>query len=123
MVTKNEERREYPRIKDKDISVQIMGGGFDALTQSLDVSASGIYCKVKQRIPVMTRLQIVLALPSKRKSVKPTILNIEGIVVREHPVMIDGNIAHYDVAIFFNTLLPKERDVLIEYINKKSVAS
>ena len=116
------ERRKYPRIKDKDISVQISGGGFDALTQSLDVSASGIYCKVKQHIPVMTRLQIVLSLPSKRKSARPIILNVEGIVVREHPVLIDGHVEHFDVAIFFNSLLPKERDVLINYISEKSKA-
>jgi len=31
-------------------------------------------------------------------------LEIEGIVVREHPVVEDGVVQHYDVAIFFNSL-------------------
>jgi len=118
-MTERKERRRYPRIKDKDISIQLMGEGFDVITQSLDVSANGIYCKIKKPIPLMTRLQIVLALPNKSKSARPTILTIEGIVVREHPVKREGHIEHYDVAIFFNSLMPQERETLVNYISKK----
>ncbi len=119
-MTDKKERRRYPRVKDKDISIKLTGGGFDTITQSLDISASGIYCKVAKHIPMMTRLQILLSLPDKQKTSEPTILNIEGIVVREHPVMKDGRVKHYDVAIFFNSLMPKERDKIIQYINQKS---
>lgn len=119
-MTEKKERRRYPRVKDKDISIQLTGGGFDTITQSLDISASGIYCKIAERIPLMTRLQILLSLPNKQKPSEPTILNVEGIVVREHPVMKDGRVEHYDVAIFFNSLMPKERDKIIQYINQKS---
>jgi hypothetical protein len=117
-MTKKTERRRYPRVKDKNISIQLSGDGFNAITQSLDVSASGIYCKVDRHIPVMTRLQIVLNLPGKTKS-SPVTMNIDGVVVREHPVKKDGRIEHYDVAIFFNTLLPRERDMLVKYINDR----
>jgi c-di-GMP-binding flagellar brake protein YcgR len=112
----NEERRRFPRIKDKGISIQIKAEGFKAITQSLDVSASGIYCKITERIPLMTRLEIVLALPEENKE-SPTIINVEGIVVREHPVIKDGRAEHYDVAIYFNSLTPRERDTLVRYIN------
>jgi len=113
------ERRKFPRIKDKGISVQLKGEGFGVITQSLDVSASGIYCKVTEAIPLMTRLEIVLALPSKRKSSVATLLHIEGVVVREHPVVREGKIEHYDVAIFFNFLSQKDRERLIKYIDGK----
>jgi hypothetical protein len=119
MVPKTE-RRKYPRVKDKNISIKLSGEGFDTITQSLDVSASGVYCKVTEKIPVMTRVQVVLTLPGKNKSARPVNMNIDGVVVREHPVMKDGRVEHYDVAIFFNTLLPKERDLLVKYIESKS---
>jgi PilZ domain-containing protein len=116
----NEERRKFPRIKDKDISIQIRSEGFQTITQSLDVSASGIYCKMTERIPLMTRLEIVLALPNKKKDAPPILMHIEGVVVREHPVLHEGRVAHYDVAIFFNNLMPKERDKLSSYIKSRS---
>ena len=119
-MTPRTERRRYPRVRDKDISVKLSGEGFDAITQSLDVSASGIYCKVTERIPVMTRVQVLLSLPGKNKSSRPVKMDLEGVVVREHPVMKGGRVDHYDVAIFFNTILPKERDLLVNYINSKS---
>ena len=78
-MVQRKERRRYPRIKDKDIGVKLSGEGFDTISQSLDVSASGIYCKVKERIPMMTRLQIVLSLPGKSKSSSRK-MDIEGVV-------------------------------------------
>lgn len=114
------ERRRYPRIKDKDISVKLTEGGADTITQSLDVSASGIYCKVSKRIPLMTRVQIVLSFPGRTKKSKPIEMELDGVVVREHPVKKAGKVQHYDIAIFFNTLMPKERDRLIKYITRKA---
>ena len=114
------ERRKYPRIKDKDISVKLSGEGFNTITQSLDVSASGIYCKVGTHIPLMTRVQVVLALPGKGKTSASTTMTLDGVVVREHPVKKAGRVQHYDIAIFFNTLLPKERRKLVQYISRKS---
>jgi hypothetical protein len=120
MMAQKAERRKYPRVKDKDISIKLSGEGFETITQSLDVSASGVYCKVSERIPVMTRVQITLTLPGKNKSSRPMTMDIEGVVVREHPVMKEGRVEHYDVAIFFNALLPRERDLLVKYIEERA---
>ncbi|MCK5450673.1 MAG: PilZ domain-containing protein [Candidatus Omnitrophica bacterium] len=117
----SEERRKYPRVKDKNISVKLFGGGISTITQSLDVSASGIYCKIVKRVPIMTKVQVLLSLPGKTKGAAPVTMDIDGVVVREHPVKKDGKIKHYDVAIFFNTLMPKERECLIKYINRKPI--
>lgn len=114
------ERRKHPRIKNKDISIQLSSDGVSAITQSLDVSASGVYCKVDKKIPVMTRVQIVLSFPSLKDPASSTTMKLDGVVVREHPVRKDGKIVHYDVAIFFNTLLPREREKLIKHINSRS---
>lgn len=115
---KNVERRKHPRIKDNGISVKLSGDGFDTITQSLDVSASGIYCKINRRIPLMTRVKLVLLLPAKH-SLTPTTLDIDGVVVREHAVLNEGVVQHYDVAIFFDSLMPKERKLITDYIESK----
>jgi hypothetical protein len=114
------ERRKYPRIKDKNISIKLSSEGVDTITQSLDVSASGIYCKVKKHIPLMSRVQLVLNLPGKKDQAGPSNIDVEGIVVREHPVIENGRVHHYDLAIFFDSLLPKHRKKLIQYINQKA---
>lgn len=114
------ERRKYPRIKDRNIAVKLSGDGVSAITQSLDVSASGIYCKVDHRIPVMTRVQVVLSLPSSRGKKNSSTMEIEGVVVREHPVRDEERDQHYDIAIFFNSLMPKEKKKLMRYITGKT---
>lgn len=115
---KNAERRKHPRIKDNDISVKLSGDGFDTITQSLDVSASGIYCKIDRRMPLMTRVQLMLVIPGKQGAA-PINLNIDGVVVREHAVLKEGVVQHYDVAIFFDSLMPKERKLIADYIESK----
>lgn len=119
-MSQKHERRKYPRIKDKNISIKLSSEGFTTITQSLDVSASGIYCKVKDHIPVMTRVQLKLSLPGKTKKASSATMDIDGVVVREHPVIKNGKVEHYDLAIFFNTLLPKERKKLVQYIESKT---
>lgn len=116
----NNERRRFPRVKDRNVSVKLSGDGFNAITQSLDLSASGVYCKVMERIPVMTKVEVVLVIPGRNSS-SSTTMNIDGIVVREQPIKEEGHVQHYDIAIFFNSLLPKEREKLINYINRKAV--
>lgn len=114
------ERRKHPRLKDKNISIKLSGQGMSAITQSLDVSASGVYCKVDKKIPLMTLVKITLSLPGVKGGPGPITMDLDGVVVREHAVKIDGKIQHYDIAIFFNTLMPRERKDLIQYINSRT---
>ena len=46
-------------------------------------------------------------------------MEVTGIVVRQHPVVIDGATRHYDVAIFFEDLSPKDKDAISAYIARK----
>lgn len=114
-----EERRKHPRLKDKNISIKLSGDGVNAITQSLDVSASGAYCKVDRKIPVMTCVKITLSLPSAKGVSGSLTMDLDGVVVREHSVKKDGKVAHYDIAIFFNTLMPRERRELMDYIKSR----
>ena len=119
-----QDRRLFPRIDDEGLSLRLEAGDFDTTTHTLNVSASGIYCKVDKEIPLMSRVKLMLMLPAYPKEEKASSHGIEvgGVVVRQHPVIIDGVIKHYDVAIFFDDLAKKDRDVILNYISvrKKS---
>ena len=117
----NAERRAYPRVKDEGLALKLNTGEFDMITHTLDVSASGLYCKVDKEIPLMSRVKMILMVPDTSGESKATkSVEVEGVVVREHPVIINGRKKHYDVAIFFDNLSPKNRDVIANYVLTKS---
>lgn len=117
------ERRSFPRVKDEGLALKLKAGDFDTITHTLDISASGIYCKIDREIPLMSRVRIKLMVPDAAKADKATReLDVDGVVVREHPVIIDGVIKHYDAAIFFDNLSEKSREIIQSYItaNRKA---
>ena len=116
-----EERRQFPRIKDEGLSLKLKLDDFDTITHTLDISASGIYCKADKEIPLMSRVNLVLMVPdpSKEDTLATKSVEVTGVVVREHPVIIDGEIKHYDVAIFFDDLSAKNREIILNYIYRK----
>lgn len=114
------ERRSYPRLRDEGLALKLNSGDFDTVTHTLDISASGIYCKIDKEIPLMSRVRLKLMVPdSIRKDAATRELDVDGVVVREHPVIIDGVIRHYDAAIFFDNLSPRNRDLIQGYISSK----
>ena len=114
-----QERRKFQRIEDSGLSLKLEG--FDSITHTLNISPSGVYCKVDKPLPLMSRMSLKLMIPDASKengSVKE--LKVSGIVVRQHPVMVEGDIKHYDVAIFFEDLSAKDKELIAYYIaNKK----
>lgn len=118
----NDERRIYPRVKDNKVSLKLKTEQFDAsISQSLNISASGVYCKINKELPLMSRVKIILMLPTdvNDKNSKTIKVETEGVVVREHPVIEDGKIVHYDAAIFFDNLSAKERETIKDYVSNK----
>ena len=111
------ERRMFPRLRDEGLSLKLKSDDFDTVTHTLDISASGIYCKIDREIPLMSRVKIKLMVPESDKALKE--LDVDGVIVREHPVIIDGVIKHYDAAIFFDSLSAREREIIQNYISSK----
>jgi hypothetical protein len=120
---KESEKRKYPRVRDDNVSLKVKAGDVDIITKSLDISASGVYCKVENELPILSRIRVILVLPKGKKGDGSQTVKIEtdGVVVREHPVIVDGKIVHYDVAIFFDNIAAKEREALLAYINRDTV--
>ena len=113
----SQERRKFPRIHDEGLSLKLDAGDFDTMTHTMDISASGIYCKIDKEIPLMSKVRLKLMVPDTSKSLRE--LDVDGVVVREHPVIIDGVIRHYDAAIFFDNLSSKNREMIQAYITSK----
>lgn len=111
----DQERRSFPRIHDEGLSLKLKTDSFDTITHTLNLSASGICCKIDKEIPLMSRVRLVLMLPETSSESKATV-EVGGVIVREHPVIIDGTTRHYDVAIFFDDLSEKNRQTILNYI-------
>jgi len=115
------EKRKYPRIKDEGISLRVEADDVNIITKTLDLSASGVYCKIEKELPLLSRIRVTLVVPGIKGKApnKPKKVRVvtEGVVVREHPVIIDGKFMHYDVAIFFDNISPKDKQHLLDYIN------
>lgn len=118
----NTERRKSRRIEDEGLSIKLKIGDFDSVTHTLNLSTSGIYCKVDKEIPLMSKVRLVLMMPDQSQPDRPTAnLELDGVVVREHPVIINDEIKHYDVAIFFDNLSDKDAKIILDYISRKNI--
>ncbi len=116
----DQERRRAQRVKDEELPLKILAGGFDTSTHTLNISSSGLYCKVDKEIPLMSRVRLMLMISSPLKAVKDTKgVEVEGVVLRAHPVIVDLKIKHYDIAIFFDNLEPKAKELIANYIARK----
>ncbi len=116
----SQERRRFSRIEDHGLSFSLNAGGYDTISHTLNLSESGIYCKIDKEIPLMSRVRLKLMFPNQaRREDHPDGLDVDGVVVREHPVIIDGQTKHYDIAIFFDSLSDRDRDIISNYISWK----
>jgi len=102
------DKRKSPRAN-KVLPIKLTDSGFDILTETKNISASGAYCSMDKPIALMTKLNIVILIPLKKNN-KSDIKKIscEGVVVRVDNTN-DKTSHPYRVAIYFNGL--KESDV------------
>jgi len=53
-MAQEKEKRRYPRVRDNKISLKLKTEQFDTtISQSLNISASGVYCKVDKELPLL----------------------------------------------------------------------
>ena len=114
MIAPVPERRKFPRL-DNNIPVKISSEETDVVTETLNLSAAGAYCKVNKYFEPMAKLEIVLLLPIKRRDkVVTKKITCQGVVVRTETVKANEQ---YNVAIYFNEIQKKDSAVITEYVN------
>ena len=115
----SQEKRRHLRVE-YNIPVKISGEYGDILTETKNLSCSGAFCRITQRLEPMTRLKVHLLLPL-RKSDKRTARKItcQGVVVRTQAA---GGLDYYDTAIFFSDIAPKDSRTINEFVESMTEA-
>lgn len=109
------ERRKHPRVAEK-IPLKIKDEGFDAISVTKNISCSGVFCQVEGYFPLLSKVKIVILLPSEGK-VRTCPIHIEGVVVRSEPVKSDPESNSRNIAIFFNKIKRRDAVKISNYIN------
>jgi hypothetical protein len=109
------ERRRQPRVEEK-IPLKIKDEGFDAISVTKNISCSGVFCQVDGYFPLLSKVKIVLLLPSEGKS-KAHPVHIDGVVVRSEPVKNFPESNCRNIGIFFNKIKKQDQNRISGYIN------
>lgn len=107
-----QDRRRHPRVA-KNIPVKISSQAGDILTETINLSISGAYCRLNQKLEPMTVLRMQLLLPAPEKAAAKKV-SCGGVVVRTEPAA-DGQC--FDTAIFFNSIAPKDIRIIDDFID------
>jgi hypothetical protein len=108
------EKRRHLRVEFK-VPVKISGDHGDILTETKNLSCSGAFCRMDQRLEPMTRLRVYLLLPLQ-KSNKPATKKVscQGVVVRTQEAGQE-----FESAIFFNDIAPKDAHTISDFVESK----
>lgn len=107
------ERRKDLRMSNI-LPVKISQTDGDIVTETINISRSGAYCRIKKYIEPMTKLKINLLMPNRKNGKNvPKKISCEGVGVRVEP--IPGESA-YNVAIFFSDISKRDSEFISEYL-------
>ena len=109
------ERRRWVRI-DETLPFKIGHRGYDIQAKTLNISMHGVMCLVDKDIPIMTQLEIALALPASGRSKKEQKVKAKGVVVRKEKDAASGK---FFIAIYFLDISPKTRGILNKFIESR----
>ena len=112
------ERRKHPR-RETVLSLKISKRGLDVITETRNISCSGVYCRVDKPLPIMAKIGITLLLPvqNRRNRVNTERIRCNGVVVRSEPAIVkEADTACQNVAIFFTDLSKKYKDKITQYV-------
>lgn len=107
------ERRKHSRLEN-NVPIKICQEGGDIVTETRNISRSGVYCRIQKPLAIMTKLNIHLLLSFKKNGKNTTKkISCQGVVVRVEPIKEDN--AYY-AAIFFNKISAKDSESIAEYM-------
>ena len=109
----SQEKRRHLRLELK-IPVKMSSDHGDILTETKNLSCSGAFCRVSQRLDPMTKIKVHLLLPlRKNDKIRPKKITCQGVVVRVQAVAGEE---YYDTAIFFSDIAPKDSRSINEFV-------
>lgn len=111
------DRRGHPRTE-TILPLKISKKGLDVITETRNISCSGVYCRVSQPLPLMSKIGVTLLLPIHRKTkVNTEKIRCNGVVVRSEPTIVkEADTAYQNIAIFFTDLSKKDKTRIAQYV-------
>lgn len=111
------ERRKSPRAE-STLPLKISKKGLDIITETRNISSSGVYCCVDKPLPLMSKISLTLLLPVCHKSrVNTEKVKCDGVVVRSEPAIIkEADTAYQNIAIFFTNLSKQQKNKIDQYV-------
>lgn len=110
---KSRERRLHPRL-DQKLPVDLAVNGYDFSTTTRNISCVGAYCHLDKYMPPFTKISVKLSLPDKPGSLKNSVVECNGVVVRSEDEPGGG----FNLAIFFNEMRDEQRKKISRYISR-----
>ncbi|MDP8233301.1 MAG: PilZ domain-containing protein [Candidatus Saelkia tenebricola] len=108
-------RRKYCRIE-TCLPLKLFFADTDFITDTINISSGGVYCRVDSYVPLMTKFRIIMFVPiAGKKSHK---VECEGIVVRTEPENPSADVKNYNIAIFFSRMKKSDRAKVTDYVKK-----
>ena len=107
------ERRRSIRI-DEVLPFKIGHAGYSIETETVNISAHGVMCRIDREIPMMTRLDIALQIPNAKAAVRH--LKMKGVVVRKEA---DPHSDKFFIAIYFSRIGEADQKVLNDFIEAR----
>ncbi len=114
------DQRQHPRISSKLPIISATDSHEPFEMESVNLSLGGVYCTTLRQVPLMTRLQVTLHLPSGNGidmgPAEP--IRAEAVVVRVTPG--EGkNAWKFEMALFFSRMEREDRIKLASYLDLK----
>jgi len=112
------EHRKHPRINER-LQFKLKTDHFDIVTETINLSCIGAYCQANKSIPLMTSLDIVLALAHVDEEGKFEYVQCNGLVVRVEKVSFDAN-GHnaYNIAIYFSDIADSDKQKIESFVER-----
>lgn len=124
--TRRSERRRAPRA-DARLSMRVDHGprdGAQIVTESQNISASGIYCQCSEYFAPASKVALTIVLPKLPGTRSPKeLIKVEGIVVRCEQGGAKKAARHYDLACMFSALEPDLRRRLEDFVAWRNLQS
>ncbi|MDR4510015.1 MAG: PilZ domain-containing protein [Candidatus Brocadiaceae bacterium] len=110
------EKRKHRRIN-ASILFKMKTKQLSLISETINVSCTGMFCQLDRYIPLHTEVEITLSLPSKNKHKNFEYISCHGKVVRVQLVLSEkNNKTLFNNGIFLHEIKMFEREILDAYI-------
>lgn len=116
------ERRAHPRVQ-ADLAAQIVTHARrdrPVVVRGKNISCSGLYCHINRYIAPFQKLHLSMIIPLiERGGVHNEVIQLDAVTVRVEPEDEDPDVLDYHIAVFFENISEKDRQVIDRYVKQQ----